>query len=130
MLILPAESSAANRPVNLKHRHLNELACYSPSALAGLGVCDSGEGVAVYRLDEAVAKHVQRRTESSDLIAAGNAFLYLGVGGPIIIERPARLVNEVSPIKMPCPQLSNLAYAVSHGILVALGAGLRIVNGA
>src|SRR5205085_11331975 len=99
------------------------------AALAGLCVGDVLQGRVADGLDEAVAERVQGSAEGEDGLGAGPTLLYRGVGGAVIEERAAGGVNEVAVgVEVACAKLRDLADAARHGVLVALGAGLRVVD--
>src|SRR5262249_41714736 len=77
--------------------------------------------------DEAVAGRIERGAEGANFVAAKHALLNGGVDRPVIDQRSARMINEIDAVEVPGPQLSDLADRAGDRVLMALGAGLRVV---
>src|SRR5205085_4498878 len=109
-----------------------------------LSIRDGEERAVRDGLDEAVAEQVERGAEgahrllSRDGVAAADdaggverrhALLNLRVDGSVVDERAARRVYEVVVrVVVPGPQLDDLTDAAGHRVLMALAAGLRVVD--
>src|SRR2546428_4714372 len=128
MLVRPAETRATHHIAGFVYRQLDEQTGNGPSTLAGLGIGDGQERVAVNGLDEAVAERVERGAESAHFVAAEHALLDGGVDRPVIDQRSARMIDEISPIEVPGAQLGDLADSAGDRVLVTLSAGLGVVD--
>ena len=129
MLVLPAESSPAHIASRLEHRNLDKAAANPSTALAGLVVRYGIERIAVDALHVAVPEGIERGAECPNRFCARNAFLDGGIDGSIVDEGTARRVDKVSKtVVVPGPQLCDLADCAGHRVLMAFGAGLRVVD--
>jgi hypothetical protein len=130
VLVLPAEAPEACRPVGFEHGDGDELPSDLVAALAGLRGGEVLERGVRDGLDEAVAERVERGAEAEDGLGAGAALLYARVDGAVVQERAAGAVDEVAEgVEVAGAELCDLADGAGHGVLVALGAGLRVVDG-
>jgi hypothetical protein len=67
-------------------------------------------------------------SEVRRVVGPGDALLDVGVDRPVVDQRPARPVGEGEAVETAHPQLVDLARRPAHRVLMALGAGLGVVD--
>src|SRR5438876_6239699 len=140
MLRIPPKSSAADVAGSLGDRHLNEFAGDAAAALRWLIVGNGKQGVAIDGFHETIAQGIGGGAEGADGFAAGNTLLRLGTNRAVIHQRAAgnrvgAIIDEdggvhelAKAVPVTHAQLGDLADAAGHGILVAIGARLLVVD--
>src|SRR5207245_2052023 len=147
VLVLPPEAPDAGVSRGFHDRDPEHLAADLAMRALALLAGDVDEGLIGNRFDESIPQEVQRQAVRPDRLRLGHPLLDLGVGkrgvrtdGAIIDERAARddlasmrdgevRISE-TPIgsSMPHAQLRDLARATRARVLLALAAGLRVVQ--
>src|SRR2546422_9760346 len=149
MLVLPPKPPNAGVSRGFHDRDPKHLAAYLAMRALALPSGDVDEGLICHCFDKSISQEVQRQAARADCFSLGHPLLNLGVGksrvrtnGAIIDERAARdafasvsygdvRISE-TPLgsSMSHSQLRDLARPTRCRILVALAAGLRVVEGA
>src|SRR6202166_4398973 len=147
MLIFPAEAAHAHLSRRFHNGHIENLAADFPMRRFALLFGKINERLIGNGLNEAIAQKIQRQPECADRLGLWNAFLNflvrkrpIGANGAIIHQRAASndlcsvsdwdVGSAKAPVRslMTDPQFRPLRRCARHWTLVALGAGLRIVQ--
>ena len=147
MLILPAEAPDARLPQGFENRNARRLAVNPPSRGPPLLASQSQERRVRHRLHQAVSQQVEGEPGRADRLRVGHPLLNLGVGergvgadGAVVDEgavgdddgaardRDVRVAEPAVGAEVADPQLADLARPAGDGVLVALAAGLRVVQ--
>src|SRR5207253_757059 len=118
-----AKAPRSVQSIRLAYRHLDEQSTHRRRLTAR----DARQRVAVDRLDEPVAKHVDRRAERCYVRARRyRELLERRWDCPILDQGSARVLEEYGAIEEARPLLRHLTGAAEDGHQVALGAGRGI----
>ena len=140
MLVFPSKSSAADVAGSLGDWHLNEFAGDAAAALRWLIVGNGNQSVAVDGFHETIAQGIGGGAEGANGFAARRALLRLRTNRAVIHQRAAgnrvgAIIDEdggvhelAKAVAVTHAQLGDLADAAGHGILVAIGARLLVVD--
>ena len=146
MLVLPAEPPDPRLPGGLNDGDVERLPPDLPAALGGLPARHVDERLVRHRLDEAVTQEAERDPRRHNGFRQRHAFLNLrvrklgaGADGAVVHERAAgddhgsarngdRGILEPSAGAVADPQLRDLAGRPRDRVLVALAAGLGVVE--
>src|ERR1051326_7804969 len=147
MLILPAESTDTSLPRSFDNGHVDYDAAYAIVGASALVSSQFNQGLVGYRLHKAVSQEAHGDAVGPDRFSVGYTFLNLdiwegriGANRAIVHQRSAeynlraagdrnvRILKAVVRAKMSDSQLDYLAATSGYGILMALPAGLGVIE--
>ena len=149
MLVFPAEASDSGVAWGFDDGDIEDLAANFMTALLALVLGEIDKSLVRNGFDEAVTEKIEGDAEGPNLFAVGNMLLNFGAGegaagadGAVVNQGAAfddfravvngnfRVLKVAVEVTMTYAQFGHLAGAAGDGALVALPAGLRVVEGA